>query len=392
MNIKQTTEVNNQKNLNNLSLFTVGIINPGYGYERVSYALSHDDFDFKRLYTLPLYKLLKAQTNFYRETPLVMDVGVDLLHTWNSLPLCRKPFIVSYECELPRYLGNVKPWQLNFGKKILRSNRCRKILALSEAAKNRLTLSLTEPDDDKIINKIDVFRGGVSLPISPKETYSTTGPLNLLFVGTDAMRKGIVPLFYACEELIRQGLDIKLTFIGGFSEACYVYGEHLPDIAKLESLLRSANWVEYKGRVPINTVFEEMKASDVLLFPTFDESLGWVPIEAGLLGVPTIATDIFALPELIDNGKTGRLISIDKRDDRRFVGLNTTGDTLKNHLDTANADIQKGLSIAIQDMYANRHIVEKYGRAARIKLGAMYGADKAALTIKKIYEKNECLL
>jgi len=316
----------------------------------------------------------------------VMDVGVDLLHTWNSLPLCRKPFVVSYECELPRYLGNVQPWQLNFGKKILRSNRCRKILALSEAAKNRLTLSLTEPGDDKIINKIDVFRGGVSLPISPKESYSTTGPLNLLFVGTDAVRKGIVPLFYACEELIRQGLDIKLTFIGGFSEACYVYGEHLPEILKLEKLLISANWVEYKGRVPINTVFEEMKLTDVLVFPTFDESLGWVPIEAGLLGVPTIATDIFALPELIDNEKTGRLISIDKRDDRRFVGLDTTGNILKSYLDKASEGIQDGLCNAIQDIYGNRDIVEKYGRAARIKLGAMYAVDEAALQIKKIYE------
>lgn len=56
---------------------------------------------------------------------------------------------------------------------------------------------------------------------------------------------------------------------------------------------------------------------------------------------------------------------------------------MKNHLDKANADIQEGLSGAIQDMYANRHIVEKYGRASRIKLGAMYDVDKAALTIKK---------
>ena len=386
MDIKQTSEIKNKSFRKGTCI--VGIINPGYGYERVSYALNHNEFSFKRLYTLPLYKLLKAQTNFYRETPLVMDVSVDLLHTWNSLPLCRKPFVVSYECELPRYLGNVKPWQLNFGKKILRSNRCRKILALSEAAKNRLAHSLTEPGDDKIINKIDVFRGGVSLPISPKESYSRTGPLDLLFVGTDAVRKGIMSLFYACEELIRQGLDIKLTFIGGFSETCYVYGEHIPDISKLEKSLISASWVEYKGRVPINTVFEKMKLSDVLVFPTFDESLGWVPIEAGLLGVPTIATDIFALPELIDNEKTGRLISIDKRGDRRFVGLDTTGNILKNHLDKANADIQEGLCNAIQDMYSNRHKIEKYGRAARVKLGKMYSVEEATLMIKKAYEES----
>lgn len=387
MNIKQTSQIKKQRKVNDLSLFKVGIINPGYGYERVSYALNHDEFEFKRLYTLPLYKLLKSQTNFYRETPMVFDIGVDLLHTWNSLPLCRKPFVVSYECELPRYLGNVQPWQVGFGKKILRSNRCRKILALSEAAKNRLVLSLTEPSDDKIINKIDVFRGGVSFPVSPKETYLTTGPLKLLFVGTDAVRKGIKPLFYACDELIRQGVNINLTFIGGFSEACYVHGEHIPDSDQLDRLLRNSSWVEYKGRVPNNTVFEEMKSSDVLVFPTFDESLGWVPIEAALLGVPTIATDIFALPELIDNKKTGWLISIDKRDDRRFVGLDTTGNTLKGHLEKANADIQEGLCNAIQGMYANRDIIEKYGRAARVKLSQMYSSEAAATTIKKTYEK-----
>ena len=388
MNIKQTSQIKNRREVDGSSLFKVGIINPGYGYERVSYALHHDEFEFKRLYTLPIYKVMKSQTGFYRETPVVFDVGVDLLHTWNSLPICRKPFIVSYECELPRYLGNVQPWQLDFGKKKLRSNRCRKVLALSEAAKNRLVLSCEESGDNEIINKVEVFRGGVSLPIAPKEIYSTTGPLRLLFVGTDAIRKGIIPLFYACEKLIQQGLNINLTFIGGFSEECYVHGEFIPDSDKLQKSLRSASWVEYKGRVTINTVFEEMKSSDVLVFPTFDESLGWVPIEAGLLGVPTIATDIFALPELIDNEKTGWLISIDKRDDRRFVGLDTTGNTLKGHLEKANADIQEGLCNAIQDMYVNRHIIEQYGRAARVKLDKMYSAEEAALTIKKIYEKS----
>ena len=126
-----------------------------------------------------------------------------------------------------------------------------------------------------------------------------------------------------------------------------------------------------------------MKLSDVLVFPTFDESHGCVPIEAGLLGVPTIATDIFALPELIENEKTGWLIPIDKRDDRRFVGLDTTGNILKGHLEKENPNIKEGLCTAIQYMYVNRHIIVKYGRAARVKLDKMYSAKEAALTIKK---------
>jgi len=387
MNIKQSTKIIKKKS-GSSSLFSVGIINPGYGYERVSYALNQEGVGYKRLYTLPIYKIMRAHSGFYRETPLVFDAGVDLLHTWNSLPVCRKPFIVSYECELPRYLGQVQPWQGKFGKGLLKSERCRKILALSEAAKNRLILNLEESGDDEIINKVSVFRGGVSLPIPPKKNYSITGPLKLLFVGTNAFRKGIVPLLNACESLIQQGVDIHLTFIGGFNERCYVYGDFIPDIKEIDSLLKEARWVKYMGKVPIDTVFEQMILHDVLAFPTFDESLGWVPIEAGLLGVPTIATDVFALPELIDHEKTGFLIPVDKREDRRFIGLNTVGEILKEHLDKASQDIENGLFVAIKELAENRLKIKQYGQNAKAKLAGIYSPELAAKDLKALYEKS----
>lgn len=363
----------------------VGIINPGYGYERVSYALNLPDFEYKRLYTLPIYRVMGAHAQFYRETPIVVDFGIDLLHTWNSLPISRKPFVVSFECELPRYLGNVVPWQAGFGEKILRSKRCRRILALSEAARNRFAIKCENLPDDGLMNKVEVFRGGVSLPILAKGTYSNSGPLKILFVGTDAVRKGIVPLFNTCDKLVQQGLDLKLTFIGGFNEQCYVHGEHIPDVNEVETRLRQAKWVDYKGRVAVDSVFNQMTLHDILAFPTFDESLGWVPIEAGMLGVPTIATDIFAIPELIEHQNTGYLIAIDKRSDRRFIGLDTAGDELAEHLDKANKNIENGLKTVIEDLYSNRDKIEQWGRAAKLRLSTMYSPESAKNQLTKIY-------
>jgi len=386
MNIKQTSSIEKNSRVTNEGALQVGIISPGYGYERVSYALSLESFDYKRLYTLPIHRIMRSHTKFYRETPVVFDYGVDLLHTWNSLPICRKPFVVSFECELPRYLGEVLPWQISVGMKILRSRRCKKILALSEAAKSRLLSEFKKNGYDDLTEKVDVFRGGVTLPIEPKLDYLFEGALKLLFVGTDAIRKGIVPLFQACEKLIQQGLDIQLTFIGGFNEECYVHGEFIPDIKAIETQLKESSWVDFMGRVAIEDVLKQMKLHDLLLFPTFDESLGWVPIEAGLLGVPTIATDIFALPELIDHDRTGYLISIDKDENERFNGLDTVGDELYSHLSKANKDIELGLVSILEHLYENRAVIEQWGRAAKDKLTVLYDPKLAASEIKNIYK------
>jgi len=386
MNIKQTSEIKNIKRDDNIKPIKVGIINPCYGYERVSYALKLSQIEYKRLFTLPLYRVFKCYSQFFKFTPIVFGFGVSLLHTWNSLPISRKPFVVSFECELPRYLGRILPWQMSFGRKLLSSPRCRRILALSEAAQNKFMLDCEKTGDIELIKKTTVFRGGVDLSISAKKDYSMSGTLKLLFVGTDAVRKGIVPLYRACEKLIEQGIDVKLTFIGGFNDCCYVYGEHIPDVNALEAELKATKWIDYQGRVPVLEVLTQMKSHDVLVFPTFDESLGWVPIEAGLLGVPSIATDIFAIPELVEHEKTGYLISINKRRDRRFVGLDTFSSEQYQYINEAEKKIEIELITAIRYLYENREIIEKWGRKAKIKLEKMYSPQIAESQLSKIYE------
>lgn len=386
MTSKETSKSPTTSLFSNSRLLEVGIIHPSYGYERVTYALPLIGIKYSLVKTLPLHRIMGATNTFYQFTPVALDFfGVDLLHTWNSLPIGSKPFIVSFECELPRYLGDISKDKRAFGIKLLQSKRCRKILALSQAAKNQFITKCVEAGHSELIKKVEVFRGGVALPISRKTQYNKTGPLRLLFVGTDAIRKGFIPLLKSISDLIANGMDIELTIIGGFNANCYVYKSLLPDIESIKNNLQNMPWVKFLGKVPSLQVFEEMVKNDVLLFPTFDESLGWVPIEAGLLGVPTIATNIFALPELIEHKKTGYLISIQKGVNGRFTGLDTSGDELKSRINQASIAIENGLKEAISLLYEDRQKIEDWGLAAREKLYAMYDEDNASKRLQSIY-------
>ncbi|GIL14604.1 MAG: hypothetical protein BroJett038_33240 [Chloroflexota bacterium] len=56
---------------------------------------------------------------------------------------------------------------------------------------------------------------------------------------------------------------------------------------------------------------EELYASaDVVILPTRREGLPYVPLEAGAMGVPVIASDIPACREIVVDGLTGKLFAV----------------------------------------------------------------------------------
>ncbi|MBC7973938.1 MAG: hypothetical protein H7138_03060, partial [Myxococcales bacterium] len=111
----------------------VGIVAPSYGSEKVSYGLAPEGYTFHKVARIPLHRFERSGT-FWHQTPLLLDHPVALVHTFNELPVGLRPFVVSFENELPRYLGEPAPWQLDAGYALIASARCRGVLALSEAA------------------------------------------------------------------------------------------------------------------------------------------------------------------------------------------------------------------------------------------------------------------
>jgi glycosyltransferase involved in cell wall biosynthesis len=368
----------------------VGIIYPGYGYERVSYALPVTATEFRRVLSIPIHRFERKGT-FYKNTPIILGQKIDLIHTWNTIPLSTKPFVVSFENELPRYLGKVSKWQESLGLSLLNSKRCLSLLALSDIAAALVKKKMLALGYPEVASKIRVFRGGVDVGnVQDKNELSANEignkrPLNILFVGGDLFPKGFVPAYSAIENLVKKGANINLVVVGQFKSNGYVLNDNTPAPLEWQGLLENSAWVTHHCRLPNKDVIKLMHDCDVLLFPSYDESLGWAIIEAGLLGMPAITTNIFAIPELVTHNANGYVIDINLGKDNRWQGVWSAGKQLKTELEIANDSIREGIERSISLLLNNPVLISNWGRAAKIHMNQLYNPECAAKQLNDIY-------
>jgi glycosyltransferase involved in cell wall biosynthesis len=117
--------------------------------------------------------------------------------------------------------------------------------------------------------------------------------LRLLFVGSLSQRKGIADLFAAVNHL---GKAVSLTVIGGkVTDTC----------PALDRELARHRWIP---SLPHDRILAEMRAHDVLVFPSLFEGFGLVISEAMSQGTPVITTERTAGPDFITHAKNGWLI------------------------------------------------------------------------------------
>jgi len=368
------------------SKIKIGIVFPCYGYERVSYSLPISEVEFTRSRTVPIHRILKS--NFYKNTPIIIPTKTDYLHTWNALPISTSPFFISFENEIPRYFGSVSNWQESLGFSILKSSRCRGILALSDVAAKLAIEKMNEYGYPEIASKISVFRGGVAIDKSlfmlPKVPSQV---LKIIFVGGDIFPKGFVPAFEALQDLVKKGVKIELVVIGKFKEGSYVLKEYSPDINKWNDTLQNASWVTHYTELPNSVVLAKMATHDLLISPSYDETLGWAIIEAGLLGVPAITTNVFALPELVKHNESGYVINLKLGKQNRWLGIWASNTELKLELAEANKLIYDGITNAVKQVIKQPEILEKWSNNCKNHLSKLYDVNIAASKLLDIYKK-----
>jgi glycosyltransferase involved in cell wall biosynthesis len=371
---------------------TIGVVDPCYGSSHVIYGLDTERYRHRTLKTLPLQKLDRGVT-FFQFTPLILDANVPLVHTWNAVPL-NKDYVVSFELELPRYLGGPSTAQVKRGMRLLDSDRCKRILALSDFAQRFARQRFEEFGFGHLADKMEVFRGAIpdvygpeGRPAKRARASFADKPLSAVVIGTQLFRKGGMYAIQAFERLRAKGMNVELTLIGDFETESYAFGEGLPDAETWRERARSHDWIRFTPPIPNSRVFPELLAHDISIYASLDESLGWLPIEAGMLGVPVIGARVCAFPELIADRETGWLIDLPLREDGRWAGLALTGPAKLAALEDANERIVAGIEECLTAVYDDPDLLERWGAEGHRRMTALYGMKQASEALERIYDR-----
>jgi len=126
-------------------------------------------------------------------------------------------------------------------------------------------------------------------------TARAGGKLKVLFVGGLGQRKGLSYLIKAIEML---GSSVELTLVGM---------KTVENCAPLNAALQRHRWIP---TLPHGEVLREMSRHDVFVFPSLFEGFGLVILEAMSQGLPVIATEHTAGPDLIEEGQSGFIVPI----------------------------------------------------------------------------------
>ena len=227
----------------------------------------------------------------------------------------------------------------------------------------------------------------------PQRHEHHRGPLRLLYVGRLAPDKGVHLLMEVFDRLVREGVSLELTLIGrpgllpydllsrllgGDREALAAvsefYGNSLRTWLTKEILghrrsygaaLRArltpaaAARVRFLGTVPQPELIRTYCAADLLVLPSiWQESYGLPVAEAMACGVPVLASASGGVPELIEDGVTGRLVP---------------------RLDT------RALTRALREMASDPVRLRQMGRAARVRAERTLTWARSAERLERLY-------
>lgn len=140
-----------------------------------------------------------------------------------------------------------------------------------------------------------------SKPIMPREV--TNRELNLLFVGRFHPNKGLEYLAEALR-LIRHE-PWQLTIVGDTSYDLD-YGKKIMNKIKE---LGISDRIVYQGRITdIGELRKMYEEADIFVLPSVEECYPFVLLEAMSVGLPIVATDVAAIPEIVKDGVQGIIV------------------------------------------------------------------------------------
>ncbi len=236
---------------------------------------------------------------------------------------------------LPNSQCATRKWEL-LEKQVYEATNC--IFTMSQFVKDSLINDYGISQD-----KIKVIGAGPNLNYFPDFNNKQYDGKTILFIGKDFYGKGGKIMLEAFQMVRKKIPNTRLIIIGDPKEKLPIYQEG----------------VEIKGFINSKDIGEFYQEASIFALPTLREAFGLVFLEAMAYGLPCIGTDIEAIPEIIENGKTGFTVPI---------------------LDS------KKLAEKIIILLSDKGLMKKMGKEGRCKVMEIFNwgkvAEKIAMNVK----------
>lgn len=130
------------------------------------------------------------------------------------------------------------------------------------------------------------------------------GKVRVLFVGAISEIKGAMLLLEAVRELASRRSDFTVWFMGEFTSR--TFESRVRDFCRKEGL---EEVVAFLGLRVDDAKWQVFRDADLLCLPSFLESFGNVLVEAMMFRLPVVATPVGGIPDIVEPGVTGILLS-----------------------------------------------------------------------------------
>jgi glycosyltransferase involved in cell wall biosynthesis len=321
----------------------------------------------------------------------------DLIHAFNRIPLGLTPFIIGFESHLPRAFGLERSAYFRWLSGILASDRCRKIICISNHARQIFAdMHAEDPLFPSLAAKL--ITRYPNLPV-PAEDDAMAGkpqdPLTLTFVGGHFGRKGGCVAVRMAELALSRSIPIAVNIVSDLQVGPGVWTDPMEAnfFEPYFKLLNLPN-VRHYSALPNARVLELLRQSHFSILTTFSDTFGYSAIESMMNFTPVIATRQGALPEFIHNGENGILLDLPTNSLGEWTSTKILSRRDSRYKAVYAQEIDRLAEDALSALVA---IMNEPGGLKRLRLGArktaaaMFSAADARLFWDALYEEAAAL-
>lgn len=306
------------------------------------------------------------------------DVDLIHSHTWyanfagmSGALLHGRPHIVSAHSLEP-----LRPWkaeQLGGGYRI--SSWAEKsayesadaIIAVSDGMRSDVLRAYPDVDPTKVVtirNGVDIEKFAPNFDPHVKEKitnkYGITGRY-AIFVGRITRQKGLAHLLRAWQSV---SPEYGLVLAAGSPDEPGIGAEVEQLINDLQRSRKNVWWI--KDMAPHDELTSLLTGADLFVCPSIYEPLGIVNLEAMGCETAVLGSRVGGIPEVVSDDQTGRLVDYDASNPKTF---------------------ESNLSAQINDLMGNQDLLQKMGKAGRIRAKEHFDWDAIAVQTIELYRQ-----